>query len=140
MLSKNESFKPPEEHEEWSNSEYANILDYISEKKINYNGSIFLEWLAVPYISIWFARSTKSVSDRIWIMHNSDFTDYIVSSELKNPKEVIESFGKKWKSEDIDSLRIRNINMDREKALEKIKKYGDMLISVSNDSELWGSC
>lgn len=131
MLSKNETFKPPEIHEEWANNQFANILDYMSEKKISFNGAIFLQWLAVPYISIWNAPSTKVQGDTIWVMHNLEFTDYIISSEIQTPRKAITEFSKKWESGNIETLRVRNNN------LSKLDANSIMLFNVGNDHELW---
>ncbi len=131
MLSKNESFNPPTPSEEWSNSEFTNVLDYLSETRVSFNGSIFLEWLAAPYISIWFARSTEFEDCRIWIMHNLEFSDYIISSTIKTPREALFEFAKKWESEDINSLRVLNGNLD------KLANYSQMFLSVYNDFEIW---
>ncbi|MGL1890985.1 MAG: DUF4826 family protein [Spirochaetaceae bacterium] len=131
MLSKNEQFKPPTPSEEWSNSEFTNVLDYLCETRVRFNGTIFLEWLAAPYISIWFARSTESLDSKIWIMHNLEFSDYIISSTIKNPREALFEFAKKWGSEEIDTLRIRLNNMN------ELGNYTKIFLNVYHDDEIW---
>lgn len=131
MLSKNETFKPPTPSEEWSNSEFTNVLDYLSETRVRFDGTIYLEWLATPYISIWFARSTEFEDTKIWIMHNLEFSDYIISSTIKNPREALLEFSQKWESKDTDSLRIRLNNTD------KLNNFSKMFFNVYNDDEIW---
>ncbi len=133
MLSKNEEFKPPKEYENWANSEFTNVLDYMCDQKVNFDGTIFLQWLAVPYISIWFARSTKDNDKKIWIMHNLEFSDYIIDKDINTPREAIIEFSKKWnndKKEDT-TLRVRNNNR------EKLQNHSQMLLNVGNDFDLW---
>lgn len=136
MISKNESFKPPKDYEEWANREFSNILDYLSEKHVNFDGTIFLKWLAAPYISIWNTPSTKNQGFKIWVMHNLEFTDYIISNNINNPRDAIIEFGKKWNqdehnSEALETLRVRNGNR------AKLLNYSTMLSSVGNDKDLW---
>ena len=131
MLSKNEDFKPPEEHEEWINGEFTNVLDYLSENKVRFDGTVFIHWVAAPFISIWVARSTAKQGDSIWIMHNMDFTDHIISSSLEASKDIILAFAEKWESSDLESLRCRHGNKDK---LENTKK---MLFNVGRDESLW---
>ncbi len=137
MLSKNESFKPPKEYEEWANSEFTNVLDYMCYQKVNFDGTIFLQWLAVPYISIWFARSTKDNDKKIWIMHNLEFSDYIIAQDINTPREAIIEFSKKWNNDksknkkENTTLRVRNNNR------EKLQNHSQMLLSVGNDLDLW---
>lgn len=131
MLGKNETFKPPEEYEKWTDGEFSNVLDYLSEKKVNFNGSIFIQWLAVPYISIWFARSTEFKDHKIWILHNLEFTDYILSIKIKTPRDAILEFAAKWSSAENESLRVRDND------ISKLTAYSKMLFNVGNDEELW---
>jgi len=131
MLSKDETFKPPEIYEEWVNNEFTNVLDYLSEKQINFNGTILLQWLAVPYISIWVASSTKYPGVKIWIIHNMEFTDIILSSDIMSPQQAIIEFSAKWESGDKSSLRVRNNN------ISKLPNHAKILSNVGNDVELW---
>ncbi|QEN04598.1 DUF4826 family protein [Thiospirochaeta perfilievii] len=131
MLSKNETFKPPTKSEEWANAEFANVLDYMCEQDVNFDGSIFLQWLAVPYISIWFARVSNNNNVKVWIIHNLEFSDHIVSSDIKTSRDAIILFSTKWISQDESNLRVRNNNRS------KLKSFGSMLLNVGCDDELW---
>lgn len=131
MLSKDEDFKPPKEHETWVNGEFTNVLDYLSEKKVRFDGTVFIDWVAAPYISIWLARSTEFQGKMIWVMHNMEFTDYIISEEIENSRDAILSFANKWAVSTIESLRCRHGHT------EKLQQYIDLLLNVGNDEDLW---
>lgn len=133
MLSKNESFKPPEEHEEWINGEFTNVLDFLSENKIRFDGTVFIHWVAAPFISIWVARSTEFEYKNIWIMHNMEFTDYIISDSSDSTKDIILSFAKKWDDRNLDTLRCRKGDS------KKLDQHKTMLFNVGSDNDLWSN-
>ena len=131
MLSKDEDFKPPKEHEIWINTQFSNVLDYLSEKDVKFSGAIFIKWLAVPYISLWFARSTEFEGQMIWVMHNLEFTDYILSEDIETPRDALYAFSQKWDDTENDTLRCRD------KHPEKLKNHSIMLKSVADDNSFW---
>ncbi len=143
MLSKGESFKPPASEEEWTDRQFSIILNYLSQYEVPFDGQIYLQWLAHPYISVWKANSSSQDGSTLWIMHNKLQTDcFIVSSQI-SIRDVVKNFGDRWikvgkeLSENPDS-KIDNpdeFGTPQEYA-KKLIKYGEMFISVSNDKEL----
>lgn len=127
------------EHEEWSNGEYTNILDFLSERKISYNGRVFLEWVAAPYISIWMTRHTKIDGAKFWIMHNMEFTDIILSDQFDTPRDAIIAFSEKWSNKDREYLRVRKSSLKDDEVDRLLERHGKMLNGVGYDDELWES-
>ncbi|MBN2617643.1 MAG: DUF4826 family protein [Spirochaetales bacterium] len=126
-------------HEEWTNKEYTNVLDYLSEKQIPYNGRVFLEWVSAPFVSLWYIRSSKNDSSKYWIMHNLEFTDILEESDSLTVQEVLYEFGEKWFSKDLDFVRIRDKNANLNEKSELLYKHGQMLKNISEDKELWSN-
>ncbi len=143
MLSKNETFKPPTPEEEWSDRQFSIILNYLSQYQVPYSGQIYLQWLAIPYISIWKAGSTSDDGSTVWIMHNKLQTDHFIGSSSESIREVIRAFGERWiqagtELRDNPDKEIDNPEEVGDPAEYAIKliKYGEMFISVANDDEL----
>ncbi len=143
MLSKNETFKPPTPEEEWSDRQFSIILNYLSQYQVQYNGQIYLQWLAIPYISIWKAGSTSDDGSTVWIMHNKLQTDHFIGSSSESIREVIRGFGERWiqagaELQDNPDKEIDNPEEVGDPAEYAIKliKYGEMFISVAKDDEL----
>lgn len=128
---------PKEAHEEWSNNEYTNILDFLSERKVPFNGRVFLEWVAAPYISIWMTRHTKIDGAKFWIMHNKHFTDIILSNQFETPRDAIIAFSEKWSSGDREYLRVRESSLEDEEVIALLERHAKMLNGVGFDEELW---
>lgn len=143
MISKGENFKPPTYEEEWANRQFSIILNYLSQYQIPFNGQIYLQWLAIPYISIWKAGSSSKAGSTVWIMHNKLQTDcFIGSSQIPIP-QVINEFGERWikaGTELIDnpSLKIDNPDEFGSPATyaQKLIQYGEMFISVASDEDI----
>lgn len=143
MLSKGETFTPPTPAEEWADRQFSIILNYLSEYQVPFDGRIYLKWMAFPYISIWKANSCSKEGLAVWIMHNKLQTDCFIASSQLAVQEVIKSFGKRWiqAGEDLKKNPVMKIDNPDEYGTPqeyagKLKKYGEMFISVSNDKEL----
>ena len=144
MISKGETFKPPTPEEEWTDRQFSIVLNYLSEWKVPYNGQILLQWLAMPYISIWKSGSTSDEGSTVWIMHNNLQTDHFIGSSDVPLREVIKEFGDRWiaAGEDLAANPDQPVANPDEVGDPvaygtKMKKYGEMFISVSEDDELW---
>lgn len=143
MLSKGETFMPPTPEEDWTDSQFSIILNYLSQYQVPFDGKIYLKWLACPYISIWKANSSSKEGSTVWIMHNKLQTDCFIGSSDISIRDVIKEFAKRWIKaatglKENPNQKIENpdeFGTPQEYA-EKLNKYAEMFISVANDNEL----
>lgn len=143
MLSKGETFRPPTPEEEWTDRQFSIILNYLTQYNVPFDGKIYLKWLAHPYISIWKANSSSKEGSTIWIMHNKLQTDCFIASSNISIRNVIKSFGERWKKAGSELTENPNLKIDNpdefgtpQEYAEKLIKYGEMFISVADDKEL----
>jgi len=143
MLSKGESFKPTTPEEDWTDRQFSIILNYLSQYEVAFDGKIYLQWLALPYISIWKANSSSKEGSTVWIMHNKLQTDCFIASSDISIRGVIKEFGERWIKAGAELIENPNIKIENpdefgtpQEYAKKLSKYGEMFISVANDKEL----
>ncbi len=145
MLDKNESFQPPTESEEWTDHQFGIVLNYLSQYDVPSDGRILLQWLAVPYISIWNGVCTDpKVGSTVWIMHNQLQTDHFTGDSNIPLREVLRIFADRWikagrdlqKNPDARLLAHPDEYPEPAEYAKQLVKYGEMFQNVADDEDL----
>jgi uncharacterized protein DUF4826 len=86
------------EEEAWLNTRRSDVADYLKSEGVAH-GQIgeYPAWHLWPHVSIWAIESVKSPGwVGWWVVCGDHPTDYVSSTDIKDPRSAMRAIGRRW--------------------------------------------